>query len=96
MGKWADNNTPAWCFNVFDISERMGLSVRWVKHLLAKYQIPKSYLRRPVLLAPGLIRIRRLLVLTPSAFELLLAKHAGAIIPQTIQHPNKEVNTNEE
>ncbi len=85
MGKWADNNTPAWCFNVFDISERMGLSVRWVKHLLAKYQIPKSYLRRPVLLAPGVIRIRRLLVLTPSVFEMLLARHAGASISQTIK-----------
>ncbi len=85
MGKWADNNTPAWCFNVFDISERMGLSVRWVKHLLAKYQIPKSYLRRPVRLAPGVIRIRRLLVISPTAFEILLAKHAGASIPQTIK-----------
>jgi len=85
MGKWADNNTPAWLFNVFDIAERMHLSVRWVKHLLAKYQIPKSYLRRPVLLAPGVIRIRRLLVLTPSAFEMLLAKHAGASISQTIK-----------
>ena len=90
MGKWADNNTPKWLFNCFDVAERMGLSVRWVKHLLAKYKIPKSYLRRPVLLAPGVIRIRKLLVLTPSAFEMLLAKHAGASIPQTIKHPNKE------
>ena len=92
MGIWADKNTPGWLFNIFDIAERMHLSVRWTKHLIAKYKIPKSYLRRTVRLGPGVIRIRRLLVLTPSSFELLLAKHAGASIPQT---SNKEVNTNE-
>ena len=85
MGDWANKNTPGWLFNVFDIAERMHLSVRWVKHLLAKYKIPKTYLRRPVLLAPGVIRIRRLCVITPSAFELLLAKHAGSNISQTIK-----------
>ena len=92
MGNWADNNTPAWLFNVFDIAERMGLSVRWTKHLIVKYEIPKSYLRRPVLLAPGRIRIRKLLVITPSSFELLLTKHAGSSISQPIKHPKKEVS----
>ena len=85
MGNWANKNTPGWLFNVFDIAERMHLSVRWTKHLIAKYKIPKSYLRRTVRLAPGVIRIRRLLVLTPSSLELLLAKHAGASISQTIK-----------
>ena len=96
MGIWADKNTPGWLFNIFDIAERMHLSVRWTKHLIAKYKIPKSYLRRTVQLSPGVIRVRRLCVITPSAFELLLAKHAGSRIPQTTQHQNKENNENEE
>lgn len=92
IGHWADQNTPAWLFNVFDISERMGLSTRWVKHLIARHHIPKSYLRRPVRLAPGVIRVRKLCVLTPSALELLLAKHAGSNIPETINPQEEKEN----
>ena len=84
-GAWARKVTPRWAFNVFDLSERMGLTVRYVKFLLSKYNIPSGHIKRVVKLANGELRMRTLRIITPSALELLLARHAGL----TRSYPNR-------
>ena len=84
-GQWARKNTPRWFFNVFDLSDRMGITVRYVKFLLSKYNIPSGHIKRVVKLANGELRMRTLRIITPSALELLLARHAGL----TRSHPNR-------
>ncbi len=76
-GTWARKYTPPWAFNVYDVSDRMGLSVRHIKALLRKHQIPTSHIKRMVRLGNGELRKRTLRIITPSGLEMLLARHAG-------------------
>src|SRR5262249_36594534 len=76
-GSWARKNTPGWCFNMFDASERTGLSRRWIAELLRRHRIPSGYLRRVVRLGDGSLRVRYLRILSPTSLELLLMHHGG-------------------
>ncbi|MDA2911486.1 hypothetical protein MYX04_11215 [Nitrospiraceae bacterium AH_259_D15_M11_P09] len=83
-GTWARKHTPPWAFNVYDVSERMGLSIRRVKFLLRKHQIPTGHIKRMVRLGNGELRKRTLRIITPSGLEMLLAAHAGLTVQSTI------------
>ena len=76
-GSWARQVCPGWLFTVYDAAERIHLSVGRTKVLIHEYGIPTGRLKRRVKIADGVIRTRFLTVLTPSALELLLDKHAG-------------------
>ncbi len=76
-GSWAKRNCPAWLYTYYDAADRIQLSVGRTKTLIREYGIPTGRLKRRVKIADGVIRTRFLTVLTPSALELLLVKHAG-------------------
>lgn len=76
-GVWARKVAPKWCFTLFDTSERLSVSVRRVVQLIEQHKIPTSLIVRRVRLADGSIRSRRLRLLTPTALETLMLRHAG-------------------
>ncbi len=76
-GCWAERVMPRWGFSVFDAAARLNCTVRNVRRLLRRYQIPTGLLTRPVRLADGRIVWRRLTTLTPSALEALMLCHIG-------------------
>jgi hypothetical protein len=94
-GTWAKRICPSWCFSLFDVAERLGCSVRHVRRLIKKYNIPKGLLTRPVRLADGRIVWRRLTTLTPTALQDLMLAHAGYDQDETIQEgpPNEDTKT---
>ncbi len=78
-GAWAAKACPAWCFSIFDVSDRLDCSVRHVRRLLVRHEIATGLVVRTVRLANGQIVRRRLLTLTPSALEKLMLAHSGLI-----------------
>ena len=76
-GKWACRNTPRWALNYFEIATRMKLSVRYIKSLIRKYDIQPGYITRPVRMANGDIKKRKLAIITFTQFEHLLLRHGG-------------------
>ena len=75
--RWSSKVCPAWAFTIFDLAERVGVSVRHCRRLIKKFGIPTGLLKRPVRLRDGKIVNRRFLVLTETNLETLLVRHAG-------------------
>ena len=78
-GRWAKRVCPRWLFTYYDCAERLGLSLSRTKALVRQYGIPTGLLKRRVRLGDGTIRTRYLCVLTPTALETLLMRHAGLV-----------------
>lgn len=76
-GTWARKVTPHWAYSVYDVADRMRVSVRWVRVLLNRYGIPVGRIRRIVRLSDGGLRVRYLTVITPTGLRSLLIRHAG-------------------
>lgn len=76
-GCWARKVAPPWCFTLRDAAERLGLSLRRTIDLIRRYDIPTGLVSRIVRLGDGSLRKRRLRILTPTALETLLLRHAG-------------------
>ncbi len=76
-GDWARKVAPPWTFTLYDTSERLGLSLRRTIDLISQYHIPTGLVERIVRLSDGSLKKRRVRVLTPTALQELLLRHAG-------------------
>ncbi len=76
-GDWARRVAPSWTFTLYDASARLGLSLRRTIDLIAQYHIPTGLVERIVRLGDGSLKKRRVRVLTPTALQELLLRHAG-------------------
>ena len=92
--RWSSKVCPAWGFTTFHVADRLGCSVRHVRRLLKKFDIPTGLLKRPVRLRDGKIVNRRFLVLTETSLEMLLIAHGGLRLAGTsLRGPqNKNLN----
>jgi hypothetical protein len=62
-------------YTVYDAAARMRISVRWVRELIRRHQIPVGRIRRMVKMADGSIKARYLTVMVPDALDLLVVAH---------------------
>jgi hypothetical protein len=76
-GAWAKYVCPSGAWTIYDVAEHLGLSPGWTRKLIRRHGIPTGRLVRRVRLAPGKIRTRRLVVLTPTAVRELTLHRFG-------------------
>lgn len=76
-GSWARKVAPPWASTLYDASERLGVSLRRTIDLIDRYGVPTGLVTRIVRLADGSLRKRKVRILTPTALETLLLRHAG-------------------
>lgn len=74
-GAWARRVVPPSCRTMYEVAERTGFSVRWVRALVRRYNIPRFYVKRHVRLADGRVKVRYAAALPPDAANELLLRH---------------------
>jgi hypothetical protein len=74
-GEWARKIVPPSCSTLYDVAAQTGFSVRWVRALVKRYDIPRHYVRRHVRLANGQVKVRYAAALPADAANELLVRH---------------------
>jgi hypothetical protein len=78
QGDWARKFCPRDAYTVYDLADRLGLSVDGVRDTLDRHKIPTTRLVRRVRIAPGVVKGRLIRVISQSALETLILKRHGA------------------